>query len=176
VLGGCSHVVQTTRKLEDAAKDTENVLFHPYISNYPLIDSLYRKGEIFFAFQATRQQGKDRKVNAAAVRHLANKVGGPEKLHLYALVPTELFKSFKTKPPDLVAGIKKLIQQDIANVSKKIEENKQHSGEINGEQTELNEAMIQLQIELNSTWTIYVVNINNPNTMYQDFMGNDLLA
>jgi hypothetical protein len=176
-LGGCSHVVQTIHKLEDAAKDAENVLFHPYMSTYPLIDSMYQNGEVFFAFQAMCQQKKVYDVNAAAIRELAKKVGGPEKLHLYYLVPTEIFNSFKTKPLDLVAGIKKLIRQDIAKVSKKIEKIKQHSGEINGEQTtELNEAMIQLQIELNSTWTIYVVNINNPKTMYQEFMGNDLLA
>ena len=54
-LGNCTNIKQTTESLIVAAmqKDSENVIFHSTNTQYPLIDFLYRRGNILYAFQVS---------------------------------------------------------------------------------------------------------------------------
>jgi hypothetical protein len=116
-LGGCTHVDQTACNLMDAAKETENVVFQSTNKTYPLIDFVYRKGNVFFAFQPTCGQTHD--ADPANIRELAKYVGGPQNLHLYFLVPSYYFDSFVTKPRYTATKIQKLIENEINQTENK---------------------------------------------------------
>ena len=98
ILGGCTEIRQVC-DIVDAAKKIPNVLFHSTNPYYPLIDFIYQDEEgNYNAFQATL--GETHKANSRRIRALEKKVGGPKKLNLYYLVPTEKFHSFRTEPPN----------------------------------------------------------------------------
>jgi hypothetical protein len=95
-LGGCTGI-QQVRDIITAARNEPNVIFHSTDPQYPLIDFIYQdKLGDFHAFQATLTASPSADTNQIKV--LQGKVGGGERLHLYYMVPSEMFDNFSTLP------------------------------------------------------------------------------
>jgi hypothetical protein len=176
-LGGCCRIDLIPFNLIDAANRTENVLYHPISKQYELVDFVYRKDNLFFAFQVTVRKDK-RNANATKLRKFANDVGGPQNLQLYYLVPSKTFENFSTNPVNPVKDIKILIQQDIDQVEEDMKKlQQQNNGETDDKCVEqLQERLIQLQTELNATWSIYCAMIKNPNESYDAYIAKSKIA
>jgi hypothetical protein len=142
-----------------------------------LVDFVYQKDNLFFAFQVTVRKDK-RNANATKLQKFANDVGGPQNLQLYYLVPSKTFENFSTNPVNPVKDIKILIQQDIDQVEKDMKKlQQQNNGETGDKCAEqLQERLIQLQTELNATWSIYCAMIKNPNESYDAYIAKSKIA
>jgi DNA-binding transcriptional regulator GbsR (MarR family) len=131
---------------------------------------------VFFAFQVTVRNKQ--KANATKLQKFASDVGGPQNLQLYYLVPPKTFEIFSTNPVNPVKDIKFLIQQDIDQTEKDMKElQQQNNGETDDKcVVQLQEKLIQLQNELNATWSIYCAMIKNPNESYDAYIAKIKIA
>ena len=94
-LGGCKAIKGTTGNLITAARQDEHVLFYSFDPQYPLIDCIYRTGNIFYAFQTTVG-----KTHSCIVEHLVQSVketGGPSNFLLHYLTCSKNYGEFKFK-------------------------------------------------------------------------------
>jgi hypothetical protein len=177
VLGGCTHVDLTDCNLMDAANETENVLFQSTDRSYALIDFVYRKGNMFYAFQAA--SGETHDGNVTKIRELAKYVGGPQNLYFYFLVTSYMFTAFVTNPVNTVKSIQKLIEKNITQAEKQKEvikkrrtrKNPPSDEEFAVESAKVQEKIVHLTNELEGPWNIYVAMIKDPNISF-DANGN----
>jgi hypothetical protein len=110
-LGGCHSIKCCYGDIVKAARETPSVVFYSGDPSYKLIDFVYQKDGIFFAFQVTLGQSHD--ANVKNIKKLADSVGGPQFLHLYYLVPHFNFNQFKTNPVNPALQL----QEKYANVN-----------------------------------------------------------
>jgi hypothetical protein len=105
-LGGCASIRLVCDIVESAkAENNTNVLFHSANRNNRLIDFIYcDENGHFHAFQVTLQPKHT--VNEEDIENLETKVGGPHRLSLYYLVPSDNFLGFVTKPAEPKADCK----------------------------------------------------------------------
>jgi hypothetical protein len=110
-LGGCNAIECSYGDIVEAAREKSSVVFYSGDPSYQLIDFVYQKDGIFYAFQATLGRKHDAKVKN--IKKLAEAVGGPQFLHLYYLVPHFNFNHFKTNPVNPALQLK----EKYANVN-----------------------------------------------------------
>ena len=91
-LGGCKSIKGTQRSLIIAARQEEHVLFYSLDSRNKFIDSIYRSGTTFYAFQITLANSK--KCDGKHLLQMAEEVGGPSTLLFHYLTCEKNYNKF----------------------------------------------------------------------------------
>ena len=102
-LGGCKSIKGTQRSLITAAKQQEHVLFYSLDSQYKFIDSIYRSGTTFYAFQITLAKRKN--CNGGSLLEMAEEVGGPSKLLFHYLTCEKNYNKFTLESITLLGNL-----------------------------------------------------------------------
>jgi hypothetical protein len=97
-LGNCIKVKETQESLIVAAKreGNERIVFHSLHNDYPLYDFLYRKANIFYAFQVSL--GKEHSCKPSQLKAAIEEAGDDYVFLLHYLTFDERYDNFKLDP------------------------------------------------------------------------------
>jgi hypothetical protein len=97
-LGNCTKIKETRESLIVAAKreGNEHVVFHSSDKYYPLFDFLYRKGNVFYAFQVSI--GTEHSCKPYQLKAAIEEAGNDHEFLLHYLTFDDRFYSFKLDP------------------------------------------------------------------------------
>jgi hypothetical protein len=97
-LGNCTKIKETRESLIVAAKreGNEHIVFHSSYNNYPLYDFLYRKANIFYAFQVSI--GKTHSCQPHQLKAAIDEAGDDYVFLLHYLTFDERYDNFKLDP------------------------------------------------------------------------------
>ena len=120
-FGGCTKI-QLSMDVIDSAFETENIIFYPTQKNFPLIDFLFRRDNIYYAFQATtsREHSASGKNVFKFVQNILGKYEpniADVSVKLIYMVPNKTMDVFATIPVNPKAAGKDFVNSEIKDFS-----------------------------------------------------------
>lgn len=99
-LGGCSEIRSSTDIVGDCRRAADGIIFYSFDEGEPLVDFIYKRGNIYYAIQVTIRPQHDCAFDKVATFLERLNLQANEELHLVYTVPNKVFKRFTTAPDE----------------------------------------------------------------------------